>query len=291
MFEKLDACPSCSHRTFTNYKIVDDHFNTQESFALVSCDNCGLVFTNPRPSIATIDRYYDSPEYLSHHDRSRSLFQFVYRLLRQIALQRKTRILTSLTRKPTTILDFGSGPGYLLDHLQRKAWDVQGVEPSDRARSAAPENVKSSISSSIDAIAGPFEIITAWHVIEDVHDLHETICQLKNRLAPNGYLVIAVPNICSYDCEHYDDKWAGYDTPRHLYHFTQDSLKQLFINHQFTFIRTIPLLFDAYYVSLLSERYTHSRYPWFKALMSGFKSNKLARSTSEFSSIIYIFQK
>src|SRR5204863_7031109 len=72
-----------------------------------------------------------------------------------------------------------------------------------------------------------FDAITLWHVLEHVHQLHQTMNQLKNLLKENGRLIIAVPNYTSLDAKIYKENWAAYDPPRHLYHFSPQSMKIL----------------------------------------------------------------
>ena len=70
MFEKLDHCPLCNSGHFHNYIICKDHTVSQENFAIVKCDNCDFLFTNPRPSSASLDAYYESEDYISHQNKS-----------------------------------------------------------------------------------------------------------------------------------------------------------------------------------------------------------------------------
>ena len=72
-----------------------------------------------------------------------------------------------------------------------------------------------------------FDIITLWHVLEHLPNLEEHISIFKNLLKPNGTLIIAVPNYKSYDANHYKEFWAAYDVPRHLWHFSQNSISKL----------------------------------------------------------------
>ena len=133
-------------------------------------------------------------------------------------------------------------------------------------------------------------MITLWHVLEHIENLTEYIASLKKLLKENGTLVVAVPNYKSYDAKFYKEHWAAFDVPRHLWHFSQNSISKLFSQVSMGVVKTLPMKFDAYYVALLSEKYKSGTMNPFKSLLRGFQSNNKARSTSEYSSLIYIIK-
>ncbi|MDO3694018.1 class I SAM-dependent methyltransferase [Wenyingzhuangia sp. chi5] len=135
-----------------------------------------------------------------------------------------------------------------------------------------------------------FDVITMWHVLEHVYDLDMYIYRLKQLLKPDGVLVIAVPNYKSYDAEFYKEHWAAFDVPRHLWHFSQTAIHRLFATELMKVVKTIPMKFDAFYVSLLSEQYKTGKKNFIKAIKSGIKSNKEAKRTGEYSSLIYVLK-
>ena len=112
----------------------------------------------------------------------------------------------------------------------------------------------------------------------------------KSLLKPNGTLVIAVPNFKSYDAQYYKNFWAAYDVPRHLWHFSKTAIENLFKKENLKLVKTLPMIFDAYYVSLLSEKYKSGFMNPVKAFWIGFRSNLKARSSKEYSSHIYILK-
>jgi hypothetical protein len=136
-----------------------------------------------------------------------------------------------------------------------------------------------------------FTAITLWHVLEHIPDMNETLDKLIARIEQNGIIVIAVPNHESYDATIYKEYWAGYDVPRHLWHFSKLSMTKLFEKHQLSLINITPLKLDAFYVSMLSEKYIHgSTRPLglLNALRNGIVSNKVANTNTNYSSLIYI---
>ena len=129
-----------------------------------------------------------------------------------------------------------------------------------------------------------------WHVLEHVPNLQEYINSLKNLLKPNGVLIIAVPNYKSHDAIYYGKFWAAYDVPRHLWHFSQKSINLLFKNIGLDLVKTLPMKFDAYYVSLLSEKYKLGKSNPIKAFYRGFVSNLKAKQNMEYSSLVYLLK-
>jgi SAM-dependent methyltransferase len=130
-----------------------------------------------------------------------------------------------------------------------------------------------------------------WHVLEHVPDVNDRMIEIKRILRNKGFLVIALPNTTSWDAEFYKGYWAGLDVPRHLYHFSPKAFENLAISHGLQIVKTLPLKFDAYYVSLLSERYKKTQLPLIKAFLNGMKSNSKAAKTGNYSSLIYILNK
>ena len=136
-----------------------------------------------------------------------------------------------------------------------------------------------------------YDVITMWHVLEHVENLQEYIQQLKDLLKENGTLLIAVPNYKSYDANYYKEFWAAYDVPRHLWHFSQASISKLFSVENISVVKTLPMKFDSYYVSLLSEKYKNGKMNPIKAFLVGFTSNRKSKQTKEYSSLIYVLKK
>ena len=191
------------------------------------------------------------------------------------------------------ILDFGCGTGNFLHVCKKNGWQLTGVEPNQKANEIASNLIGHNIHADLSAIEKntEFHIITLWHVLEHIHDLNETLDQLRNLLKKKGYLIIALPNHKSWEAEHYGEHWAGYDVPRHLYHFDADTLKTLAGNHKFKVRQVLPQKIDAYYVSLLSEKYINNANKPFMAMKNGNMSNRNATKSNQYSSLIYILTK
>jgi 2-polyprenyl-3-methyl-5-hydroxy-6-metoxy-1,4-benzoquinol methylase len=290
MFDKRDDCPVCAHITFQNYLICQDHTVTGESFALVQCKHCTHVFTNPRPDALNTDKYYNSTQYISHTNKALNPIQWMYKIVRSRTLKSKEQLLRKLNPNASTLLDFGCGTGHFLEYCQSKKWTVQGVEPNQIARSKAQSSVKS-VAASLEEASSTYDIITAWHVLEHIPEPVETLKQLAGKLTSTGKIVLGLPNHKSFDARNYGSYWAGYDVPRHLSHFNQQSLTELAKRLKLKVDGVLPMKYDAYYVSMLSEQYIGNKLSPIKGYLIGKQSNKSAKQTGEYSSLIYILSK
>lgn len=283
-------CPCCKNSTFHSYLTTKDYFLSQEEFTLVRCSVCDLVFTNPIPKPDKLPEYYNSPDYLSHKVSKWSLTGFVYNVLRNINLARKFKMLSRFS-KTGKILDIGQGTGEFLNYMKQKGWEVKGVEPNISARKFAIDHYNLSVVDESEIPDLPnhyFDLVTMWHVLEHVMNPGERLAQIKRILKGTGYLVVAVPNLNSPDSLKYKEKWAALDVPRHLYHFTRETMTFLLNENGFDVISEYPLTLDAYYVSLLSEKHNKNRFPYPLAFVNGFISNSKARKKNNYSSMVFV---
>ncbi len=289
----INTCPVCDGTTFAPYITTQDYSVSQESFTIKQCKSCHFLITSPRPSDDQLGRYYQSDNYISHADRPRTMVDRIYWLARQIALRTKYNLVQQTS--PKTLLDYGCGTGTFLSYCQTRGMAVTGVEPSAQAREiAAGKITPSQVHESITPLTGTYDIITLWHVLEHVPELNNTITQLKKVLQSDGTLVIAVPNVTTWESTIYKTHWAAFDVPRHLWHFNKNTITQLFQRHEMTLTQIKPMRLDSFYVSLLSEKYRrpHNMVPFgmINAAKNGLISNLKARKTGAYSSLIYIFQ-
>lgn len=285
-------CPICKSRDLQKFTQCKDYTVSHETFQISLCQKCTLGITTPRPDTNRLGGYYQSEEYISHSGKSSGGIGFLYKIARSFSLNWKKKLVQkhNLTG---TILDFGCGSGEFLNTMLRNGWQVTGVEPSDSARLKSEILTKQKTCDSLVAISEKkFDVITAWHVVEHVPDLPETFLKLKSLLKKGGTIFIAVPNYQSPDAAFYKEHWAGYDVPRHLWHFSKKSMNLLLESAGLKLIDITPMKLDAYYVSMLSEKYRMKNQlsitVLLKGLLSGFQSNLRARRKINQSSLIYI---
>jgi len=267
---------------------VEDHSVSHESFELYRDQSLDLLATVPQPSAADLPRYYESDDYISHTDGKRSIFEKAYHFVKNIALKNKTRLIGNLQPQKGTLLDIGAGTGDFLAAAKANSWEVTGVEPSDKARDIAASKGISLFENTQDFANESFDVITMWHVLEHVPDPEIQIKELKRLLKPKGTLIVAVPNFNSYDAKHYGAFWAAYDVPRHLWHYSITAIRSLFAKENMVVHQVLPMKFDSFYVSLLSEKYKTGQMNYPKAVWIGLKSNLNGAKTGEYSSHIYV---
>ena len=292
--EQISNCPVCQNNTFEKYLEVKDYTVSNENFQIVSCKSCGFKFTNPRPNSNEIGKYYKAESYISHTNTSKGLIAKIYHAVRKFTLKSKLNLINGLYPQKGKLLDIGCGTGMFLNEARENGWKVNGIEPDLGARQIAEEINKSIINLEILSSFKNerFNIITMWHVLEHVHLLNETMDWLKDRITEDGFIIIAVPNHESKDAEVFQAQWAAYDVPRHLYHFSQKSIKELFDQKGFRLEKTLPMKFDSFYVSMLSTKYQTGKTNYIKAFISGLKSNLDAETNKgNYSSLIYVFKK
>lgn len=267
-----------------------DYTVSEEYFQLKYWDEYDMLVTYPQPKLDELDSYYESEDYISHTDSKATLVDKIYQSVKRIMLNKKLEIVSSFNQNKGSLLDVGAGTGDFLNAAKNDGWSISGVEPNSKARSLANQKNIFLVEDINQLPTQKYDVITLWHVLEHVPNLFEYIETLKSLLKENGILIIAVPNYKSYDATYYKEFWAAYDVPRHLWHFSSKGIKKLFAQFNFKLENTLPMTYDAYYVSLLSEKYKNSSFQKLKALKTGFLSNLKAKHSGEYSSLIYCFK-
>ena len=290
------SCPICKDTQINETFSAKDYTVSGEVFSVVECKNCRLLFTQNVAEQNNIGRYYASENYISHSDTQAGLINKLYHSIRKKTLKSKKDLIEKETGKSNgNILDIGCGTGAFLNIMKTNGWTITGLEPDEAASTKAKSlyGIDTQPSHHIFNLPGTsFDAITMWHVLEHVHQLHEYIEQLRNMLADKGKIFIAVPNYTSYDAQYYGQYWAAYDVPRHLYHFSPASMKNLVEQHGLIIKNIKPMWFDSFYVSMLSEQYKNNKGNLIKAFLVGLISNFRAFFQKEkCSSLIYILEK
>ena len=288
-------CPACGTQFESAAFRCKDYSVSGESFDIHVCGRCGFASTEPQPSPEVIGNYYASDAYVSHSDTRKGIVNKLYHLVRMKSVADKAGIVARLLPEGGELADIGCGTGYFLAACARRGWRIEGAEPDDAARLLAEGRIgKPVFRSSVEAerAGRRFDVVTLWHVFEHLHDPNASIAQLKRLLKPGGVLILALPDRLSADAIHYGEHWAAYDVPRHLSHFTPVSLRLLAEKHGFKLEKTIPMKFDAYYVSMLSEglKGAGGTRAFINGLIRGAQSNRKAARNGNYSSLIYVLR-
>ncbi|MGO3706452.1 MAG: class I SAM-dependent methyltransferase [Mesonia hippocampi] len=273
----------------TTFLRCKDYTVSGETFDLCYNQERDILQTKPVPNLTALPYYYKSEAYISHTDSAASIKDKIYQRVKKYMLAKKISWLNNYIKGETkTLLDIGAGTGDFLKEAKNKNWKIKGIEPNADARKLALKKGITLCETHAE-INTKFSAITMWHVLEHVPNLENEISFIKNHLQENGFVFIAVPNFKSYDAAYYKEHWAAYDVPRHLWHFSKEGIERIFSQQGFKLCNIHPLIFDAYYVSLLSEKYKHKSTNFLKAMQLGYKSNRKAKKTGEYSSLVYVF--
>lgn len=273
-----------------HFLTVQDFSVSQEIFELFYDETLDMLITHPQPGLDVLGKYYESADYISHTDSKRSIFEKAYHFVKNIALKNKLDLINSYQSSKGLILDIGAGTGDFLTVAQNDGWKTVGVEPSDKAKAIAKNKGVSFVENTSELGSHTFDVISMWHVLEHVPNLDEQIKELKRLLKPSGTLIVAVPNFKSFDAKHYGNFWAAYDVPIHFWHFSKTAIQKLFAKENMKLEKVLPMKFDSFYVSLLSEKYKTGKMNYFKAFFVGLRSNWKAKQKMEYSSHIYVLK-
>ena len=291
-----DRCPLCSSEMITGHFRCTDHFLTKETFLIARCMVCGFLFTQDYPDEHHIYKYYESENYISHSDSTEGMVNKIYHLIRQLMLLRKRSIISNLTGlKQGRLLDVGSGTGHFASMMKKSGWIVKGIEISEKARNYSSTTFDLDIIAP-DKISGleknSFDCVTMWHALEHFHDPHKYISDITALLKPGGICLVALPNCSSFDAKYYGQFWAAFDVPRHLWHFDTVTFRDftgksgLQVHHQ------LVLPFDVFYISVLSEKYKGSHWPFITGITRAIWFSFLTLfNRSGSSSVIYVLRK
>jgi len=269
---------------------IKDYLVSGEEFELVYDSARDMLITSPIPDTESLPKYYKSDAYISHSDANKSIIDKIYQVVKKYSIAKKVTLISKENNGVGKLLDIGAGTGDFLAKAKSKGWETCGVEVNKEARDLAKAKGVDLVDKFNELENECFDVITLWHVLEHLPNLNETIVKLNQLLNKNGTLIIAVPNFKSYDSKYYKTYWAAYDVPRHIWHFSKQAISILFKDN-FNISKTLPMIFDSFYVSLLSEKHKTGKSNFIKAMFIGFRSNISAWTTKEYSSRIYILKK
>jgi 2-polyprenyl-3-methyl-5-hydroxy-6-metoxy-1,4-benzoquinol methylase len=289
------VCPLCKSKDIASSLKCTDHLVSEEEFEIFKCSGCGFFFTQNYPEESKSVRYYESEEYISHSDSSKTVFDKMYQLARKIMLNRKKRIVKKVCGLSTgIILDIGSGTGHFLNSMKKAGWKTEGVEINIKAREYAGSIFNLDLLSPLEIQSlsdQSFDCITLWHVLEHFHEPFKYFQEIKRLLKLSGAVIVALPNIDSYDSKFYGTGWAAYDVPRHIWHFNP-AVFSLFANENgFCVSSHAYLPFDVFYISILSEKQRGARFPLVSGIIRGFIFSLYSYfMRSKSSSIVYVLR-
>ena len=290
-------CPCCGSELISKVLACKDYTVSKKTFDIWECKTCSFRFTQDIPDQDSIGPYYQSDTYISHSDTEKGFVNKVYKIARNYTLNWKMNLLKCSVAKGLqkgTLLDIGTGTGAFLHKAFQSGWSVTGLEPDAGARKICKDkyDLQSEEPGKLfDLPAQKFDVITMWHVLEHVHQLHEYMDQINRVLKPDGVVLIALPNYTSADAKLYKEHWAAYDVPRHLYHFSPMAVDKLTKQHGLKMESMEPMWLDAFYIAMLSEEYKTGKSNLVAAVFNGLRSNINAfKEKTTCSSLVYIIR-
>ena len=276
---KEENCGVCgTKKTLLDKKNIKDPYSLRV-FSVYTCASCSVGYTHPIPE--NIESYYDQEGYDSYQ-KKKSLYNTIYSYVQSLNNNYKIKIIKRFG--VGMMLDYGAGSGSFVNFANKKGFKAFGYEPINA------NNNKKITNTLGELVKKKYKFITLWHVLEHTKEPEKLLSRIKKMLTKDGVIVIAVPNSGSYDNTYYKNRWAGYDVPRHLYHFNTKSFERLVLRLNMRVIKTKPLYFDAFYVSMLSEKNKNNPFWFISGVVIGFLSNICAFFTKKHSSIIYIIK-
>ncbi len=261
---------------------VKDYIKSGDLFQLYKDNNSGIVWTFLDKN-HNHEYYYSSEKYIPHKEK-KGFFGFLYLFVQKIMFRYKLKNLKNHINKNKIVLDYGSGDGRFAEYLNQLQIKTMTYDPLVNKLDKSEPNSYQTLENQIDTLM-------MWHVIEHIPDLDSSIKAIYNSIKNKGSLVIAVPNIDSFDSKHYKECWAGFDVPRHLYHFNHESLINFIEKQGFIYNYRKPLFFDSFYVSILSEKNRNNPFGTLNGLIIGLISNLFALFSTNYSSSFYVFTK
>jgi SAM-dependent methyltransferase len=221
-------------------------WRTQDGWRVVRCTGCGLLATWPSPDNATLEEIYESDDYFeTRSGREPALDPWLGRL---------RGILAALPPVTCPILDFGAGPGHLVNAARHLGVPMEGIEPSHRARDLARELYGIELRASLPRPEGlTVGAVTALHVLEHVRDPVGDLRRLRSLVAPGGVIFIEVPHAGTLDMRVPSRRRLILDLPAHLHHFTPETLNEVVTRAGWN-VLDVRLFNSSYVESLLASR-------------------------------------
>jgi SAM-dependent methyltransferase len=267
---------------------VIDHLVSQSSFKLVVDKETTALKTSPELSDSELQKYYPEEGYASHETRASSLTSKIYALVKQLNVRTKCKWIRQYA-STGQILDYGTGNGDFALSAQQQGWHVDVYETSQNALEILKKRHLNVITHPLQS--NHYDVITLWHVFEHINKPNKALASFFTSLKPGGVLVLAVPNVESWDANHYKSSWAAYDVPRHRWHYNKFAITLLGRQAGFKLVNTKNMFWDALYIALLSEQYRNAKAAWLKAFCKGLLSNAKGWRTTNTSSLTFFLQK
>ena len=221
------ACPLCGARGAAPCLRAERRTPAGEPYQVLACPGCGVRYTHPLPPAAELAALY-TEEFYGGCPGGRLSWESLRRALHRVVLRHRRRAL--LGRRPGRVLDVGCGDGDFLAYLQGFGWAGYGTEFSEAACALARSRGVVVQEGSLRGAGFPegfFDVVTMWHVLEHLPDPAAELAEARRVLRADGLLILEVPNLGCLTFRLCRGWWWPLDVPRHLLHFTPETLGRL----------------------------------------------------------------
>lgn len=216
-----------------------------ETFSIFKCSDCGAVFVQPMPSDMELEKYYAG----QYYEKPGFLQKFI-QIMRLNKFSKMAR---------GKLLDFGCGSGFFAKAMAENGWIASAIDVSDSSKQYFAKSKNPKFFSGTLKEAGfskkTFDLIVAWHVFEHLKQPEKELKELGKILKDDGILMISVPNIDSVSFNLFKANWFHFDIPRHLIHYSPNSLKKLLEENGFVVEKANHLSFEFNFFGVLQSIY------------------------------------
>jgi len=218
------ACTVCGETKATQWRVSWDHLlGSTKRYRAVRCVRCATRRLDPRPAAAMIAHFYAPETYARAEEAGSEVGKRLDTYMERLAAA------VGGGDAPGSALDIGCGDGRFLQALQKRGWQVAGTETDADAAGLARARTGATIT---DAPLPPpsdtrYDLVSLLHVLEHVPDPGETLSAVRSLVAPDGKLLLVLPNADSIEAGLFGTSWYHLDLPRHLWGFTPRSLVRL----------------------------------------------------------------
>jgi SAM-dependent methyltransferase len=253
------GCHICRSSSSESVLPQASDYITGHVFSVIRCKECGTQATEPQPS--NLDPYYPSL-YRRYKPLILNILNFFYR--------RKAKNWSRLFAQPGKALEIGCGDGLMLKALKDVGWVVDGIERTEAMCQEAEALLQQKVySCDLNELPDQkkYDLIILFQVLEHIGDPLPLLKQCASRLSPGGRLLVAVPNRGSWQARMFGSDWFHLDVPRHLFHYTPESLRSIFFR--------VGLEVEG----ISYSSFEHDPYGWVQSCLNYFgkKHNRLTR--------------
>jgi 2-polyprenyl-3-methyl-5-hydroxy-6-metoxy-1,4-benzoquinol methylase len=247
-----NACPIChSGRMNVSYRATPLDYSNAHSFPILVCTHCGYGRTE------IVHQQTESLYVGGCYDEKEKPWHKLIRPLLSVLEHGKLRYLSSAKTAGKKLLEIGCGKGRFLEAARERGFQIYGIEPSPRSYAFASARLGDAVAPvgleevhKVSAFPGEYDYVMLWHVLEHLDDPAAVLAGIRGKLVDDGRLVIAVPNFASFQARHGGGDWYHLDPPRHVHHFTPDSLRILSGEKGYVVEK---ILFDSLYQNYVGE--------------------------------------